>query len=598
MPDYLHPSTSSTITDRSFTFATAQGLTNAFFAFFSDQGEDNVLRNVTSPEEYDYYYGAPNYRVGGQQQLNIKRWLRSSGGAFCMRLTADDATFAVSVPDFKTKIETTMVDGVEVKTLKVKPSELTLQLPAITADSIENEIKAIIADDATRIDANGFKSNPLFFVKPRGRGNFYNKRAYRVTPMDSLDDTYGFRTFTFEFLERQDNGAVLSVSSPYNVSIDPDSISINNESMALSDIVEKYDNQHDVVFIEEVYDDLADELGVNPALIDWISGSPRIVNGTEVDPFTDSQFDVVEWVLDEADSVNFTSAVYLKNGSNGDTSLATKKSLLVKAYNGEIDPSITDKRQVELDVVLDANFDSDVKNAIGNFVDNRGDCIAILDTGLTGNFQQAIDYRRNTISMNSRSVAIFTQDMVVYDEYSGKNIKVTPTYFIADKLPRNDDDFGIHVPFVGPRRGAISGFKSISWLPTEPQKEQLYKAQVNYIEQDTRQTKFATQLTAQVNMSALSNLSMVRSLYRIVREAEKIVEDYPYEFNDADTHADMQSTLNSNLQKWVSNRALEYITFSVYASDYDKQQKVVRVRIDLKFNGIIERVLMDFVVNK
>jgi hypothetical protein len=36
----------------------------------------------------------------------------------------------------------------------------------------------------------------------------------------------------------------------------------------------------------------------------------------------------------------------------------------------------------------------------------------------------------------------------------------------------------------------------------------------------------------------------------------------------------------------------------VYASKYDRQQRVVRVKVDVVFTGLIERVMIDLVVNR
>jgi hypothetical protein len=138
----------------------------------------------------------------------------------------------------------------------------------------------------------------------------------------------------------------------------------------------------------------------------------------------------------------------------------------------------------------------------------------------------------------------------------------------------------------------------LSFNPTEPWKEQLYKKQVNYVEQDPKRTKFGSQLTSQTIVSALSNINNVRALLRIKRDVEELAEDYQFEWNDNLTLSAFQYNLNGYLQKWISNRACTSIKGSVYASAYDKQQKVARVKIEMVFNNVIERVLIDLVVGK
>jgi hypothetical protein len=303
---------------------------------------------------------------------------------------------------------------------------------------------------------------------------------------------------------------------------------------------------------------------------------------------------------------NFDNSVNLLFGTDGSIedasySSAAVEKLLIKGYKGTIDERLTDKEIFPIDMVLDANYTVGVKNAIITLVTQiRSDFVAILDTKFQGTPEQAISFRRSNISTTSYRVAIFTQDLVVNDsEYTGLNIQVTPTYFLASKIPYNDDAYGIHWNFVGPRRGTISGFlaDSLSFLPNPEWKEQLYSAQVNYIEQDQNSTRFGSQLSAQTSVTALSNFSNVRALLRIQREVETLMKDYIFEYNDQTTITSAQTALNTYLSEWTANRACDSISGEVYASDYDRLQKILRVKIELVFNSIIERIAIDIVVN-
>jgi hypothetical protein len=228
----------------------------------------------------------------------------------------------------------------------------------------------------------------------------------------------------------------------------------------------------------------------------------------------------------------------------------------------------------------------------------RGDCVALLDCGFQANEQQTVDFRTNSIGMSSFTTAVYAQDFVVYDEYTGQNVKVTTPYFLAKKIPPNDDQFGVQYSFSGPRRGVLSGFDAVNFFPNEMWKETLYKKQINYVEKDPKRINIGTQLTSQTVNSALSNLNNVRALLRIKRDVEAMVDEYRDEFNDSLTHESMSYNLNSYLKKWESNRTCKSIAASVYASDYDRQQKIVRVKVEMVFTGLIERIFADFIINK
>lgn len=77
-----------------------------------------------------------------------------------------------------------------------------------------------------------------------------------------------------------------------------------------------------------------------------------------------------------------------------------------------------------------------------------------------------------------------------------------------------------------------------------------------------------------------------------------MMADYRMEFNDSTTHDSMNYDLNNYLQGWVANRCCKTISGTVYASDYDRQQKLVRVKIEMVFAGIIERVAIEIVINR
>jgi hypothetical protein len=260
---------------------------------------------------------------------------------------------------------------------------------------------------------------------------------------------------------------------------------------------------------------------------------------------------------------------------------------------------LLDKSQYPIDMVLDANYPVTIKNAIVTLTtDIRGDFVAMLDTNDQGNAQQTINFRKNKLSVSNFRCAIFGQHFIVNDaDYTAQNITVTPTYFLASKIPSNDSDNGIQWNFVGPRRGVISGFEEISYIPNPEWKEQLYKAQINYVEKDTSSTRFGNQLTSQSVTSALSNINNVRTLLRIQRDVEELMADYQFEYNDDDTISEAQQSLNSYLSQWTSNRACTSISGSVYSSDYDKIDKILRVKIEIVFNSIIERIAIDLIVN-
>lgn len=966
--EFLHPIVSSQVVDNSISYVSGQGVTSLFCAFTSDLGPDNVIKSITSPSEFIFHYGEPNMRKHGQAAYNVMNWLNSNGNVYALRVLPENAGFAHAVVNIQTKnLGTKNVLGADgtlkaMNDVSVRTVVAYSPLNNISVDALRTELNNV--DREKTVD--GYDNHWLFTVLPKGRGKAYNNLGFKLTLNTSYDDTYDFRVYNFEVLKTTNSGSVQVIEGPFSVSMDPDALSLNNESMFIKYVIEKYSKYFEILFNEDGYDVLGSKINPeypNPRVLDFFNGVTRkvagktekylsgitgkeedvhialhqydtvtglridgednivdTINNTEKNivsldnnfrqeyyadslanittmkqvldrlildaPVADTtnytnllnyfkgiveftadavtagelklasdafeadllefgtardEYDlavtvtethttnlsnavvnvlekgkalakvlnkalkVIEAVegldltlvaineveailksieaynilsiqkvskqsrltnaelaleisslnsdkisaveeairvsseiigyisgvelldgdkadlardtailnytaavrsLNEANNVNlinattsvnkavtkantmlanvkeamtltfnemaiakvenievmmdntmskvvnlaktklttiadtseesylarvefvtgnitlaemslvsekaltyklklqsFDNTVMLSEGKDGDIEegnpnrATATNDLLVKAYKGLIDTTLTNKKELPIDMIIDANYAPAVKQAIVQLcTEIRDDFIGLLDTGYTANYTQALDYRSSVLTVNSYMVSIFTQDFIVYDEFTGRDIKVTSPFYLSSKIPSVDVEFGSQYPFVGPRRGSISGYSKMSWNPTDTAKEELYKNQINYVEHTPSGTKFNSQLTSQTIVSALSDINNVRSLLKIKREIETMAEDYQFEFSDDDTLNSFQYNLNALLKTWVSNRACKSIVGTVYQSEYDKTQKIARVKVDIVFNSIIERILIDLVV--
>jgi len=301
-------------------------------------------------------------------------------------------------------------------------------------------------------------------------------------------------------------------------------------------------------------------------------------------------------LIDGSEDINFDENVVLTGGSEGSLNEAgVRDKLLVEAYTGITNEDILLKREWPFDIILDANYSSTVKKACNELASViRQDLMFNADLGFTANPEQAITYRKE-LGFSNFYTAVWSQDNTIQDIYGGREMKVTPTYHLAGKIPSVDIAKGIHYPFVGPRRGVITA-DNLAWNPNDAWQERLYRAQVNYIKRDTKRTMLFSQLTSQTVNSALSDISHVRTLLRLQREVEILMEDYQFEFITKNTLTTMNYNLDNYLADWRNSEAFESIKGTVYASDYDKKQKLVRVRIEMVFTSILERVVITLAV--
>lgn len=301
---------------------------------------------------------------------------------------------------------------------------------------------------------------------------------------------------------------------------------------------------------------------------------------------------------------DISAPVRFRDGSDGEfdldnpTRTASINRYLSQLFEGALDPMITSTKLVPFNFIMDANYSENVKNSIVNLATNiRRDFIFIADCGLNANARGDLAFRKS-FNVSSNYVAIYGQSEVIYDSYSGKDVKVTTPYILASKLPTLETTVGLQNPIAGTKRGIVSGFKAINYLPTEVEQEDLYNNRVNYIVGDSKKYNLGSQLTSDFKRTPLSDLNNVITMLNIKRDAEGIVEGYQFEFIDNSVMRSMQQELNLTLNKYVTSKAADSVECTVYATEYDKLQHTVRVNISVKFKDIIETVVVTLEVTK
>lgn len=305
---------------------------------------------------------------------------------------------------------------------------------------------------------------------------------------------------------------------------------------------------------------------------------------------------------------DFSKAASFEKGTDGSidytpTNIANRRAiingLLIAGYSGLIDSSIIDSKIVKFSDMMDAAYAPPVKKAMIQLASEvRKDCFVFLDSG-TKNLtaDETVMYRRTNAQFNTSYAALYGQSLMVEDALFSKNdIEVTPTFFLSTKVPVLELSGGIHFPIAGIRRGTLDGVKAIKFNPNTLQKESLYREQINYIEQDPKNIKFATQNTTQKKSSALSKISNVRTTLKIKSEVEDLMQNYLQEFNDSTVIGAANAALSSYLSEYLKKSMVSAISGSVYASEQEAKEGLLRVKIEITFKNIIERIAIDIVI--
>ena len=304
--------------------------------------------------------------------------------------------------------------------------------------------------------------------------------------------------------------------------------------------------------------------------------------------------------------VNFDSPIRLLLGSDGDFTYNLHggnkdrndaiRNHLIKAYSGNISNDVLDTDLYRFSVILDACYPTDVKKAIVDLARTiRQDFVFIADdvddSQFTVSPQEAIEWRQGKFNIDSYYAAIFSQGLTYYDEYTGRDVTFSVPSRIASKLPQQSVQTGLHYPMAGQRRGIVDGFKGFTWMPNNAYKEKLYANRVNYLQTDGTRTFIGSQSTAINSSGPLSNLNNVFTILSMKRELNDLLQSYVFELNNDETVNSLYTEANTILNNYVSNQSCEEATATVGRTDYEKQQRILRVSVRVKFTDVVERIV-------
>jgi len=184
---------------------------------FSKKGRDNEVIFVGSRSEYISEWGEPNItdygKNFGQGPYIGYNFLGESGSLYWMRLMPDDASYSnlridaqLAALDTTSSISVTYVDSINTKA----------------------ELKTNLAVDGDK--------QPLCFLYPIGRGEYYNGIGVRLTEYSNplLYDTY-----VLDIYEKQSDGDDIIIES-FNVSFDPTAKDNAGDSLWIQSVLETY----------------------------------------------------------------------------------------------------------------------------------------------------------------------------------------------------------------------------------------------------------------------------------------------------------------------------------------------------------------------
>lgn len=141
-----------------------------------------------------------------------------------------------------------------------------------------------------------------------------------------------------------------------------------------------------------------------------------------------------------------------------------------------------DNEEVDIRLLINGGYASpSVQMKMDGLCHERKDCVAILDVPSTAQkSQQAIDYRNISLNLNSNRSALYTPDVLVEDQYSGKVLYVPPSGHVAAVYAYTDATTYPWFAPAGLNRGLLRVL-GLRYRYNKGERDAMWAAQVSYI---------------------------------------------------------------------------------------------------------------------
>lgn len=435
---------------------------------------------------------------------------------------------------------------------------------------------------------------PFILFYPLGRGTFYNGVHIDMKlSSTSIHEESDFDKVLILDIYNTTDGNILKVES-FEVSFNPNKKDLSGNSIFIEDIVNRYSNYVRCSINREIFNENSKFTQNIHSDLDILFSRYALrnkVGSTSIPPS-----------FKHGDDGN----IFDKYG-NLDWNVA--QQLLVKAYTGTIinpaaldqnnpyETDVLDKENVLFDLVFDAGYPRPVKVAIQTLIEARHqDCFGVIDLGDNASAKAAYEARRDGVGapFNTPFIAIYEPYSLIYDEFSGRDIWISPVYHAARAIALTDLNYGRHHAPAGVKRGMCPEIQKLRYnLGRETAYQDLFVSyNINPIIQNRDGFLIWGQSTSYLKTSKFQDINVIRLVLRIKRDLEFALRDYIFDLNDEFTWQLMSGAVNGYLGNLVSEQALTSFDTQIYASDYDITRHRVRVDVMLNPKQVIYQVLL------
>lgn len=587
--------------------STMSGTTSIMMAAYtSDKGSEDweLLYGLT---DFTTRKGGLNFTKHGQSQFTVANLLKSGSYVLAKRMVSDDATLA----NVTVRARVVVVDGVSY-----------VYLYTTTETDAKKFTDACNPSEVSSLP-EGTTDYALFTIAALGRGA--SALTFRLVPEFYASKASNYMKYTLEISE---NVQVLeSIICTFN----PDAI----ENSTIQSIENKANTQSGQVKAK-IYEDqileFTKKLAETASYMKETSEGPvktsytlaELVNMDYVNGFTKKEKAIAGivtknvanatgtssevknlWVTNKPSDIKAVSlydanGIKLLSGTNGAmgnapiSNTAEYKKMLLATYGAgtgaNFSPVIYDVERYKVDAIFDCNYDFDVKNAIVDLVDFRGDLVFLADLGIGLTDLDSIISAADKIK-NSKYVAIYHNSFDIIDQFTKKQITVTMPYLLAPKLVDHINT-GVGKAFAGMSNNLSfpeiieSSINMIPIIiPGLDQKQELADHSINYIcyyDDTAVMDTMWNNDDANTQLSYLHNVMAIQEIIKVIRTRCPRTR---YTFLDGDDLDEYLTDANSVIKEYSTN--FKSIAMTYMADEKYESNNIFYATIVVQFHNFV-----------
>lgn len=238
---------------------------------------------------------------------------------------------------------------------------------------------------------------------------------------------------------------------------------------------------------------------------------------------------------------------------------------------------INNRTTFPIKLLIDGNWTTaNYQRKLNAIAASRQDCIALLSTPMDGvensrAYTQAIvDYRKNTLNLNSYWSAMYTPHVQIYDQYNDRNIWIGASSSAAATISEIATTFAPWYPPAGLNRGILPEVSDVKHRFNEPQMDMLAENQINPVAFFSGEgIVLWGNMTLYSRPSALQSLNVMLLIITVMPQIAKDLRYYLFEFNDKDTRGLIKTIVDDYMTTVKTNKGVYDFQTSVHATDDD-----------------------------